>query len=199
MTNSSSTSTKRATAFRDRLGGQGIKRWEIFASEQTRASVREIAAAENLSAGVAAEALLSLGIEAYRSTNPTPQAASAAPGAAAQPLREISASEFADMQAQLAGPSALAADLGGPLRSMSALGVHQASPVLFSAASARAASTAAPAYAMSHETFGSVSGSLAAYSSRLPTLSASPSTRPANPDAASVLAAAAVNSLLKKA
>ena len=58
--------TKRAKAFRERLGSSDLSRWEIYTSESTKNKVREIAKAEGLTAGVAAEALLRLGIDAYR-------------------------------------------------------------------------------------------------------------------------------------
>ena len=62
---SGSLSTDRARAFRDRLEQTSVTRWEIFVSEVTKDRVREIARLENLTAGVAAEALLELGVEAY--------------------------------------------------------------------------------------------------------------------------------------
>ena len=58
--------TKRAKAFRERLGSSDLSRWEIYTSESTKNEVRVIAKAEGLTAGVAAEALLRLGIDAYR-------------------------------------------------------------------------------------------------------------------------------------
>lgn len=58
-------STERAQAFRKRLAEGSMTRWEIMGSEKTRDQVRAIAKIEGLSAGLAAEALLSLGIEAY--------------------------------------------------------------------------------------------------------------------------------------
>ena len=60
-----SPSTDRARAFRDRLEQTSLTRWEIFVTEVTKSRVREIARLENLTAGVAAEALLELGVEAY--------------------------------------------------------------------------------------------------------------------------------------
>jgi hypothetical protein len=65
LPSSSSPSTERAKAFRDRLEKTSVTRWEIFANEATKNRVRDIARLENLTAGVAAEALLELGIEAY--------------------------------------------------------------------------------------------------------------------------------------
>ena len=64
-TSSSAPSSERAKAFRDRLDQMELTRWEIVASEETRLKVRSIASDEGLTAGVAAEALLQLGIEAY--------------------------------------------------------------------------------------------------------------------------------------
>ena len=61
LPSSSSPSTERAKAFRDRLEQTSVTRWEIFASEATKNRVRDIARLENLTAGVAAEALLELG------------------------------------------------------------------------------------------------------------------------------------------
>jgi hypothetical protein len=61
----SAPSSERAKAFRDRLGEMELTRWEIVASEETKLKVRTIANAEGLTSGVAAEALLQLGIEAY--------------------------------------------------------------------------------------------------------------------------------------
>lgn len=58
--------TKRAKAFRERLGSSDLSRWEIYTSESTKNKVRAIAKVEGLTAGVAAEALLRLGIDAYR-------------------------------------------------------------------------------------------------------------------------------------
>lgn len=60
--------TKRAKAFRERLGSSDLNRWEIYTSESIKNQVRGIAKSEGLSSGVAAEALLRLGIEAYRAT-----------------------------------------------------------------------------------------------------------------------------------
>lgn len=58
-------STERAEAFRKRLAEGSMTRWEIMASDKTRAEVRAIARIEGMSPGLAAEALLSLGVEAY--------------------------------------------------------------------------------------------------------------------------------------
>lgn len=60
--------TKRSKAFRDRLAETSLTRWEIVASEETKDNVRKIARIEGLTPGVAADALLGLGIEAYLNT-----------------------------------------------------------------------------------------------------------------------------------
>ena len=59
--------TKRAKQLRERLASTDVKRWEIFTTEAIKSKVREIANKEALSVGVAAEALLRLGIETYLS------------------------------------------------------------------------------------------------------------------------------------
>ena len=58
--------TKRAKAFRERLGSSDLSRWEIYTSEFIKNEVRSIAKSEGLTSGVAAEALLRLGIDAYK-------------------------------------------------------------------------------------------------------------------------------------
>lgn len=65
---SSSNSTARASTFRDRLALVDLKRWEIYVSEDTKNQVRSIAKDEQLTAGIAAESLLVLGIESYINT-----------------------------------------------------------------------------------------------------------------------------------
>jgi len=59
--------TKRAKLFRERHALTDVKRWEIYTTEAIKSEVRDIAKQEGLSAGVAAEALLRLGIETYLS------------------------------------------------------------------------------------------------------------------------------------
>lgn len=63
-------STERTKAFRKKLqeSPAALTRWEIVASSETKARVRTISAIEGLTAGVAAEALIGLGIEAYASS-----------------------------------------------------------------------------------------------------------------------------------
>ena len=69
--------TKRAKAFRERLGSSDLSRWEIYTSESTKNKVRAIAKVEGLTAGVAAEALLRLGIDAYRAAGSATKAPAA--------------------------------------------------------------------------------------------------------------------------
>lgn len=52
--------------FRERLANENLKRFEIYASDVTRKDIRDIATQEGITSGVAAEALLKLGIERYR-------------------------------------------------------------------------------------------------------------------------------------
>lgn len=63
-------STDRSKAFRKKLqeSPAALERWEIVASRDTKARVRAISLVEGLTPGVAAEALLGLGIEAYASS-----------------------------------------------------------------------------------------------------------------------------------
>ena len=60
--------TRRAKEFRERQALTDVKRWEIYTTDAIKSEVRDIAKQEGLSAGVAAEALLRLGIETYLST-----------------------------------------------------------------------------------------------------------------------------------
>lgn len=59
--------TRRAKEFRVRLAASDIKRWEVYTTDGVKKRVRGIAASEGLSAGVACEALLNLGIATYLS------------------------------------------------------------------------------------------------------------------------------------
>lgn len=55
----------RLERFRGQQGASQHSRYEILATEETKAVVREIAKAENLTPAVAAEALLNMGIDLY--------------------------------------------------------------------------------------------------------------------------------------
>lgn len=56
---------QRLTRFRTRLNAADLKRMEIYVLKDVQATIREISKVESTSAGVAAEALLALGIRAY--------------------------------------------------------------------------------------------------------------------------------------
>lgn len=66
MENKENPKTKRVKNFRERLADASLSRYEIYASDDTKKAIREIAKAEELSTGVAAEALIQLGIEQYK-------------------------------------------------------------------------------------------------------------------------------------
>lgn len=58
-------STPRTKNFRDKKTAAGLQRLDIYTSAEIKTQVREIGKKEKISAGVAAESLLFLGIEAY--------------------------------------------------------------------------------------------------------------------------------------
>jgi hypothetical protein len=58
-------STPRTKNFRDKKASAGLQRLDIYTSEEIKSQVREVAKKEGKTAGIAAESLLALGIEAY--------------------------------------------------------------------------------------------------------------------------------------
>ena len=62
---SSDPANLRVSNFRDKLASEDLKRYELYISSSTRSAIKEIAKLEHLSSGVAAEALIKLGIESY--------------------------------------------------------------------------------------------------------------------------------------
>lgn len=65
MNGKSNLNSLRVSIFREKLAESDLSRYEIYASSATKKSVREIAKIENISPGVAAEALLQYAINAY--------------------------------------------------------------------------------------------------------------------------------------
>jgi hypothetical protein len=70
---STSATYGRVSSFREKLATEGLKRYEVYVSDKTKKSIKSIARQEEISTGVAAEALLKLGIEAYERLS-SPQA-----------------------------------------------------------------------------------------------------------------------------
>lgn len=88
----------RVSQFRDKLRTDNLRRYEIYLSDSTRAEIKQIAHLEGVTAGVAAESLLKLGIERYHQSptlQPIPAIAAASTclrsGVANDPLAPISA------------------------------------------------------------------------------------------------------------
>lgn len=87
--------TARVQLFRDKLAEADLTRYEIYASSQTKADIRDIARQEGLSTGVAAEALLKLGIAQYRQRQSrTPVAAQPAAQTALPPWPDLDVSAW---------------------------------------------------------------------------------------------------------
>lgn len=61
-------STERTKEFRAKLAASDTKRWELLTTSAISKEVRRIAKSEGMTASVAAEALLNLGIETYLAT-----------------------------------------------------------------------------------------------------------------------------------
>ena len=61
----SDSASVRVSNFRGKLATEDLKRYELYVSSQTRSDIKHIAKIEGLSGGVAAEALIKLGIESY--------------------------------------------------------------------------------------------------------------------------------------
>lgn len=85
------TGTDRAADFRDKLAAEGLKRYELYVSDATRREIKEIAAREGVTTGVAAEALLKLGIESYhaRAQTDAPQFLAEAVAAGPVPVQGL--------------------------------------------------------------------------------------------------------------
>lgn len=64
-TSASESASVRVSNFRGKLATEDLKRYELYVSSQTRSDIKHIAKIEGLSSGVAAEALIKLGIESY--------------------------------------------------------------------------------------------------------------------------------------
>jgi hypothetical protein len=112
---------ERVSTFRQKLATDDLKRYEVYVSSTTRQGIKDIAALEGISAGVAGEALLKLGIESYhkQSASFLPSAA-AVPAAQASALRSIQASvASAQTVGALSGSAPFAALPFGPLNAAS--------------------------------------------------------------------------------
>lgn len=99
---------QRVLDYRDRLKSSPdeLSRWEIVASDHTRSEVKRIARENNISPGVAADAILGLGLEAYKQRGAllasanlvaapaTPFLGAVTASLAAEPKRSMSAHAF---------------------------------------------------------------------------------------------------------
>ncbi len=56
---------ERVSSFRQKLATEDLNRYEVYISRATRQGIKDIAVIEGISAGIAGEALLKLGIESY--------------------------------------------------------------------------------------------------------------------------------------
>lgn len=106
---------QRVLDYRDRLKSSPdeLSRWEIVASDHTRSEVKRIAKENNISPGVAADALLGLGLEAYKQRGALLASASASASEAAMPapfVGSVSASLSLESRRSIS-PQAFAASL----------------------------------------------------------------------------------------